>query len=227
MGDSAIRVVGPYRMTPPNLSPEGIEVQQQVQRHLGRCLMRIQQYEHIAKALTAHADIAGPANELLTIQGKRIEKSATASLGTLVKGEGTAFTNLRTLFTADEQRQDPLDKLNRPADQAAFAFSFRVPLPPEDYAAMVRELDAFVALRNRLIHHFMDDFDIFSDEGCSKALLHLHDAYAEIDKQFNILFGHAKNIEEMRQEVAAYMQTPEFRAKLIGDSIEPATDRRQ
>jgi hypothetical protein len=97
MGDSAIRVVGPQRMTPPHLSQEGIEVQQQVQRHLGRCLMRIQQYEHIAKALAAHADIAGPANELLTIQGKRIEKAATASLGTLVKGEGTAFTNLRTL----------------------------------------------------------------------------------------------------------------------------------
>lgn len=202
-------------------------MQQQVQRYLGRCLMRIQQYEYIAKALAAHADIAGSAKELLTVIDKRIENAATATLGTLVKGEGTALTNLRTLFTAEEQRQDPLCKLKLPADQAAFALSFRVPLPPEDYAAMVRELDAFVALRNRLVHHFMDDFDIFSDEGCSNALLHLHDAYAEIDKQFNILFGHAKHFEVIRQEFAAYMQTPEFRAKLIGDSIEPATDRRQ
>ena len=220
MGDSAIRVVGLQRMTPPNLSQEGIEVQQQVQRHLGRCLMRIQQYEHIAKALAAHADIAGPANELLTIQGKRIEKAATASLGTVVKGEGTAFTNLLTLFTANEQEGDTRDDNKRPADQIFFSTRFRIELTPEDYEAKVRELDVFVALRNRLVHHFMDDFDIFSDAGCAAALQHLHESYVEIDGQFNKLLEHAKHFDETRQRYAAFMQTPELMAILAGDSDE-------
>jgi hypothetical protein len=217
MGDSAIRVVGPQRMTPPHLSQEGIEVQQQVQRHLGRCLMRIQQYEHIAKALAAHADIAGPANELLTIQGKRIEKAATASLGTLVKGEGTAFTNLRTLFTANEQEGDTRDDNKRPADQIFFSTRFRIELTPEDYEAKVRELDVFVALRNRLVHHFMDDFDIFSDEGCERALQHLHASYAEIDRQFLLLQNDAKTLDQARQHMAAMMRTPEFMQTLRGE----------
>lgn len=205
-------------MTPPNLSPEGIEVQQQVQRHLGRCLMRIQQYEHIAKALAAHADLAGSANELLAIRDRRIEKAATASLGTLVKGEGTVFTNLQTLYTAGEQESDMLDESKLSADQAAFATRFRIQLTPEDYEAKVRELDAFVALRNRLVHHFVDDFDIFSDAGCAAALQHLHESYVEIDVQFNKLREHAKHFGETRQRAAAFMQTPECMAMLTGES---------
>jgi hypothetical protein len=205
-------------MTPPNLSPQGIEVQQQVQRHLGRCLMRIQQYEHIAKALAAHADLAGSANELLAMRDKRIEKAATASLGTLVKGEGSAFTNLRTFFTAGEAEAGALDEIKLPAGQAAFAFRFRIQLTPEDYKEKIRELDTFVALRNRLVHHFMDDFDIFSDAGCATALQHLHDSYTEIDKQFNLLLGYAKHFDEVRKQSAAFMQTPEFKVSLAGVS---------
>lgn len=205
-------------MTPPDLTPEGMEMQKQVQRHLGRCLMRIQQYEHMAKALAAHADLAGPANQLADNQAKRIEKTSTASLGTLVKGEGTIFTTLRALFTAGGPEPDALDESKLPADQVAFAIRFRIQMTEQQRSETVRELDAFVALRNRLVHHFMDDFDIFSDTGCAKALQHLHNSYAEIEKQYNVLRPHLMQQEEIRQRFAAFIQTPEYLDMLTGDS---------
>lgn len=211
-------------MTPPGLSPEGVKVQKQVQRQLGRCLMRIQQYEGIAKALAAHADVAGTANDMVANRDRRIEKASTASLGTLVKGDGTVFTNLRTLFTAGEPEPDALDDSKLPADQVAFAMRFRIRLAPEDHAVKIRELDAFVALRNRLVHHFMDDFDIFSDEGCAKALDHLHESFLEIDKQHNELRTCLVGMQECQQHVAVRMQTPEFHRLLAHESEQSANE---
>ena len=207
-------------MTPPDLTPEGMEMHKQVQRHLGRCLMRIQQYERTVKAIAAHSDLAGPANQLADIQAKRIEKASTASLGTLVKGEGTIFTTLRALLTAGGPEPDALDQSKLPADQAAFAIRFRIQMTEEQRAETIRELDACVALRNRLVHHFMDDFDIFSDAGCAQALQHLHDSYTEIDKQFNALRSHLMQMGETRQRLAVLMQTPEYLDMLTGDCTE-------
>lgn len=200
------------------LSAQGQELQKQVQRHLGRCLMRIQKFERIAKALAAHADLAGTALELAAIQKKRIDKTSTASLGTLVKGEGTAFTNLRNLFRADEEEPDALDENKVPQDQISFAFRYRRTLSPEAKAKKLRELDILVALRNRLVHHFIEDFDVFTEDGCTQALQHLKESYAEIDRQTLQLQEQLKNLGHARQLQAAFMQSPEFWQAIDGTS---------
>lgn len=197
---------------------QGEELQKQVQRHLGRCLMRIQQFELIAKALAAHVDLAGPAPELATIQSKRIDKASTASLGTLVKGEGTAFTNLRSLFSADDQEPDAMDESKLPQDQISLSFRYRRTISPEAKAEKLRELDTLVALRNRLVHHFMEDFDVFSEDGCTQALQHLQESYTEIDRQTLELQELLKNFDHARQLQAAFMQSPEFWKALNGNS---------
>lgn len=211
-------------MSSPALSAEGIAMQQQVQRHLGRCLMRIQQYEHLAKALAAHADLAGPAKQLEDIQAKRVEKASTATLGTLVKGETTTFTNLRTLFTANAHKPDALDESKLPSDQPSFATRFRIQMTEEKRAKTVAELDTFVALRNRLVHHFMDDFDILSDAGCTTALQHLHQCYAEIDRHFEAMRAYVQQFHETRQRMAVLIQTPEY-SNLLNSGQIPAKIR--
>lgn len=200
------------------LSAQGQELQKQVQRHLGRCLMRIQQFERMAKALAAHADLAGTALELAAIQKKRIDKTSTASLGTLVKGEGTAFTNLRTLFKADDLEADALDENKVPQDQISFAFRYRRTLSPEAKAEKLRELDILVALRNRLVHHFIEDFDVFAEDGCTQALQHLKESYAEIDRQTLQLQEQLKDLGHAGQLQAAFMQSPEFWQAIDGTS---------
>lgn len=41
-----------------------LELQCDVQNKLGRCLLRLQQYEILLKALVAHSEISGPAEAL-------------------------------------------------------------------------------------------------------------------------------------------------------------------
>lgn len=51
---------------------------------LGRCLLRLQQYEHLIKAIVAHHEIAGPAHSLESIRAERVADTASKTLGTLV-----------------------------------------------------------------------------------------------------------------------------------------------
>lgn len=48
------------------------ERQHEIQRLLGRCLLRLQQYERLLKAMVAHQQLAGPVAELERIRAKRI-----------------------------------------------------------------------------------------------------------------------------------------------------------
>jgi hypothetical protein len=58
--------------------------QRDVQRLLGRCLLRLQQYERLMKAVVAHHDLSGPAHALEKIRAARIDDASTKTLGTLV-----------------------------------------------------------------------------------------------------------------------------------------------
>ena len=56
--------------------------QRDVQRLLGRCLLRLQQYERLMKAVVAHHEISGPADALEKIRVARIDDTSTKTLGT-------------------------------------------------------------------------------------------------------------------------------------------------
>lgn len=61
-----------------------LELQRDVQRKLGRCLLRLQQYEILLKALVAHGDIAGPQAELQSVRDAHVACAQKKTLGTLV-----------------------------------------------------------------------------------------------------------------------------------------------
>ena len=65
------------------LRPEG---QLDVQRWLGRCMLRLQQQcERLLKALLAHQELAGPVDTLEAQRAATLEKVSDKTLGTLVK----------------------------------------------------------------------------------------------------------------------------------------------
>jgi hypothetical protein len=51
---------------------------------LGRCLLRLQQYERVMKAVVAHQDISGPAHPLERSRAARIDDVSTKTLSALV-----------------------------------------------------------------------------------------------------------------------------------------------
>jgi hypothetical protein len=54
--------------------------QRDVQRLPGRCLLRLQQYERLMKAVIAHYDLSGPAHTLEKIRAARLGDASTKTL---------------------------------------------------------------------------------------------------------------------------------------------------
>lgn len=67
------------------LSDDALQtLQREIQGLLGRCLLRLQQYERLIKAIVAHHEIAGPPHALEAIRVARVNETARKTLGTLV-----------------------------------------------------------------------------------------------------------------------------------------------
>lgn len=63
----------------------GPESQREVQRLLGRCLIRLQQYELLLKSLIARSEVSGAAHELESRLVERVADVEKATLGSLMK----------------------------------------------------------------------------------------------------------------------------------------------
>ena len=75
-----------------------LEMQRDVQRKLGRCLIRLQQYEILLKALVAHGDIAGAPEGLQAVRDAQVASTQKKTLGTLV-----GMLTERHLTSAEEE----------------------------------------------------------------------------------------------------------------------------
>ena len=152
--------------------------QREVQRLLGRCLLRLQQYERLMKAIAAHHDISGPAHALESIRAARVDDAFTKTLGTLV---GRLFGSCVVTEGADTAADDTASE---PVDTIHFAMRMQLSLSAEDYARTQSDLKELVLLRNSLVHHFIDQHDLWSTDGCLTARDALVVAYARIDQHF-------------------------------------------
>ena len=152
---------------------DGFEERQlQVQRWLGRCMIRLQQYERLLKAIVADNNISGPSRDLEAIRDARIRETNGMTLGTLV-GQ---FIGTQLITDGADASPDMLK--NIPDDVLAFGFHMHVMLSTDDYARAQDDLRELVTLRNNLVHHFIEQHDLRSMEGCNSAHAALVTAYA-------------------------------------------------
>ena len=70
-------------------------------------------------------------------------------------------------------------------------------------------------LRNSLVHHFIDEHDLWSLEGCRGAHKALLAAYSRIDQHFEQLRGWAEHMEQSRRLADAFVRSKEFRDLVI------------
>lgn len=127
--------------------------QREVQRLLGRCMLRLQQYERLIKAIVAHHDLRGPAHAPESIRATRIADAAGKTLGSLV-GQ---FLGSYVLVDGTDTSVDALDEA--PEDVISISMRVCLSLSAEDHAQTQDGLNELVSLRNNLVHHFMDQYD--------------------------------------------------------------------
>ena len=198
-------------MTPDPLPPEktGPDIQRDVQRLMGRCLIRIQQYEQALKAVLAHHEIAGTAETLQAQLTLRAEKLSGQSLGNLVNQMFESFV------VPEGFERDLLPDDKTPPDQISFAHSFRLTMPPEHWAQTKAAVQDLVSTRNELVHHFLTRFNLWEEQGCVDAMAHLEELYRRIDTHYQELRAWILGMESARKVAASFMQSEAFHDLLI------------
>ena len=184
-------------------------LQRDVQRLLGRCMLRTQQYERLMKAMLAHHELAGPVETLAGQRSTRIKKLSDKSLGTLVKAL------FETYVVPDGFERDLLPEGKVSTDRPSMAFSFRMSMALDKWAQTKEAVEDLVAMRNDLVHHLIDRFDLWSEEGCVAAAQHLNNSYERIDQNYLELVEWATSMEKAREAAESFANSPAFYERTV------------
>lgn len=187
----------------------GPERQREVQRLLGRCLLRLQQYEHLMKHIVAQHELAGPVDTLAGQLAARADELADKTLGTLVKAL------FETFVVGDGYERELLPEDKTPADRISMAISYRLMMEPRRLAETQATLKDLIAMRNDLVHHLIDRFDLWSDDGCEAAVRHLEGCYERVDRHHLELTDWARNMAQARATMASLVQSEAFHDMVV------------
>jgi hypothetical protein len=198
-----------------------VEVAQlEMQRHLGRCLLRLQQYEHLLKAMVATTSLSGHPKERAELQAQQVEEVRALPLGALVR----LFARD---YLVDTERQGdvsdaPDDCLEQGENLVSFNISYAMEMSSEDYKRTVGAMTELRDMRNELVHHLIERFDIADEAGCLAGTLHLQSCYARIDGHLKQLSNWAKTREEVRRQALSFLKSQEFEKLFAQASTEDA-----
>jgi len=195
------------------------DLQPIVQRKLGRCLLRLQQYERLLKAMVEDGEMSGLADRLHTIREQKIACVQKKTMGTLVGILTESFLTLPP--RNEEESQMEADT----GDQNWFSYRYQLEMPAEHYEATKAALKELVDLRNELVHHFLERFDLWSESGCQTADGFLEESYETINRHCLNLQSWAKPMNEARAKMASFIQSQTFQDVFDGIRVDGSVDR--
>ncbi len=166
--------------------PEVAEIQPVVQRRLGRCILRVQQYEFLLKKIIPILDIGGTVDSLHTNHAKRVNEISKWTLGMAVNFVKTNYVVTDADIEAlDAGLREP--KIDSPKANWIRHRNFHVVDEPTKIFEHQR-LDSVVLLRNTLVHHLQERFQLATVPGCELAIAYLLAAHDEIDQRLQDLW---------------------------------------
>lgn len=189
-------------------------MQHEVQRQLGRCLLRLQQYERLMKSMLSLHRLGGPVDELGARQAALISRYANKSLGQLVE------TLFDTCIVPEGTDRPVLDESKLPVDRMLTSFSFQLVMSEESLARVKVTIEELVHMRNELIHHFIERFNVWTNDGCNAALEHLHSTYKRVDEHYLELHQWAEGMDKARSVTASFVQSPTY-SDWVANGIAP------
>ncbi len=208
---SRVLEVGQFEMT--QITDELRTQQHEIQRMLGRCLLRLQQYEKLIKAIVVHHEIAG-SGSLNSFESNRASREADTAMKTLGNLVGELIGSY--VVTDSSTKMLPDD----PDSKATIGIRVQLEMSAEDYARTESELREVVLMRNNLVHHFIDQHDLWCLEGCRSAHDELLSASSRIDQCFEQLRGWAERMDQTRKLAAEFILSDAYREFVI-NGIEP------
>lgn len=182
--------------------------QQEIQRELGRALLRFQQLEKVLKSLVVGRFLsAAPENLKMGLEGRTVEVM------------GSPLGWLKDELLEKYIRPQGVEVDEREIDKAEakghLAFRHQLNIPRADHNRLKEHLTAVHARRNLVVHHFLDSFDLKTLEGCRDAQVYLAETHDLLDVNQRGILEFAEWVAGVQGILAAFMKTPEFRDVLF------------
>lgn len=111
-------------------------------------------------------------------------------------------------FPNGAERELPV--ADEPAKTVSFGFRSSIRMSADDYARTRDSLKELVELRNALVHHIIERFDLQQAAGCVAARDHLLTCYDLIESHYVQLRSWVEHTEQARQLAATFMQSPVY-----------------
>jgi hypothetical protein len=187
----------------------------EVQRKLGRCLIRLQQYERLLKKLLPMMNIETTLTPGLaphTNLQASAERLQRQTLGGLV----SEFLGIHT----EPGREVEQTEAAVPEGGAVFRSRVGIEVLSGGLTAVEADLRSMVVMRNDLVHHFLERFDLWTVSGCQEGSLHLDECFERIDRLLHDLDACALTVQAMHQQQLVALQSAEFQ-RLISEGIFP------
>lgn len=163
----------------------------EVQRLMGQCILRLQVYELLLKSVVTAHEIFSPIATLATAQTDRADEIRYNTLGMLIR------QMLGSLLVPQGQEGKGQPRNDAPS----VTFRMQIILTQDDFNRTEADLRNLVEMRNHLVHHFIEEHDVRTLEGCQKAQEALAQALDDIGRAHSDLRSWAEDLETTRERV--------------------------
>lgn len=189
------------------------EARDEVLRKLGRNLLLFQQAENRLKWLAARRQVAGMSGDFQNTVDKTLRAVSKETLG----GALRRVTEDSSLSERDLENIEGAIVKDGGA-HLELSFDFLGPEGEPDVSWQER-LEALVEARNGLVHHFLDQFDLETPEGCRAAGRHLDQQEAEHAPVVADLGQRCKNVTRSAGLLTEALKHDDIRAEFRHGSL--------
>lgn len=180
-------------------------LQARVQQKLGRCMIRLQEYEGQLKAMLVGMSAKGQPAALEADRSRRASSIQGKSLGHLV---GLFIADHLVSEAEEAQADENCASVSRKSpDGSSVSMNFQIVLSSEHHVRIKEGLARMIAMRNELVHHLLEQFDLSGEDGCATACDHLDACHDEVVRQLGALRAWAKGITELATTVSSVLES--------------------
>lgn len=181
-----------------------------VQQKLGDFMLCVQRYEMQLKTLLIESTNSGTLEFELDNQRHRKNLYAAKPMGFLFDELNRSY--LREIGSI---HQDP-NISGSGNETLSFKTSYFLELSPEQLTQTRIRLEGFKNLRNRIVHHLLEDFNLAIEEECNQAVLLLDEGLEAARRSYEELLRWTNAMLEAKNRLEAFVRGPHFGALLHG-----------
>jgi hypothetical protein len=177
----------------------------EVERLFGQCLLRLQANELLMKSIITAHQLSAPLPAIEKAQADRAAEIGRKTMGSLVK-------DMMGSFIVREGQEAMLEDRD---DAPSIGWKFRIAFPAEEFARIEAEHCNLVLLRNTLVHHFLEQHNLRTADGCRAAHQTLTSTLDRVTRAFEELRCWASDMERSRQVLADHLASSDFENFLV------------